>query len=311
MVVQLTILVGNAPDLAGLGYTRIEVWQSIDQGNSFQEVTGPVAAAAVLDSSVAQTTFQMGGRLLKFVIDGGSEVSVDFSDIVSLWTPLQVVNRINEVAAGRASLVGGNQVRLTSPTTGRASSVLVTYSDSPDLGWSADEVVYGLAARVILSGGTRIYSFPDVAGTPDDRYKWRFSANGSNPVSEFSAEVSGQVAPVIDSSNMSVGTAQFYDAMGNPAKTDILIGIDSSPQAIAGGSVSVGSAMKVTSDDTGFLQVTLVRGLKVRIGIIGTSYVREFVVPNATNFDLLAVMATAPDPYTVQITPPQLIRRSM
>lgn len=311
MVVQLTILVGNAADLVGLGYSRIEVWQSKDRGNTFQEITAPVVTAAKLDSAVAQNTFQMGGRLLKLVVDGGTEVSIPFSDIIEQWTPLQVVNRINEVVPSLASVLGGTQVRLTSPSNNRSSSVLVTYSDSPDLGWAADDVAYGLSARIVLSGGTLVYSFPDVAGRPDDRYKWRFSANGSNPVSEFSAPVTGQVAPVLNNALLSVGTAQFYDAAGNPSKTDILVGVDSSPQAIAGGFVSKGSSMKVTSDDTGFLQVTLVRGLKVRVGIIGTSYIREFLVPNAPAFDLLAVMATAPDPYTVQTVPPQLVRRSI
>jgi len=311
MVVQLTILVGNAADLVGLGYTRIEVWQSKDQGNSYQEITAPSAVSAFLDSKDAQTTFQMGGRLLKFVIDGGSEVSVDFSNILEQWTPTQVANRINEVAPGVASVQGGTKVRLTSPTTDRVSSVEVTYNDAADLGWVGGQTAYGLSARLTLNGSIKIYSFPDVAGSPSDRYKWRFSANGSNPISEFSAPVSGQVAPVINNSNLSVGSAQFYDAFGNPMKAQILVGIDSSPQAIAGGSVMQGSSMKVSADDTGFMQLSLVRGLKVRVGILGTSFVREFIVPDAPTFDLLAVMATAPDPYTVQTVPPLLIRRSV
>lgn len=310
MVVQLSILVGNAGDLLGLGYTCIEVYQSIDQGNSFQEVTAPTVQPAVLDSLPASTLFQMGGRLLKFKIDGGAEQSVDFSDIVPAWTPTQVVNRINEVVPSLASVVG-SVVRLTSPSTGRTSSIEITYNDASDLGWTLGQVVYGLSARLFLSGSILIYSFPDQAGSGDDRYKWRFSANGANPISDFSAEVSGQLAPIISASNLSIGMAKFYDQSGQPVKTRILVGIDSNPQSLAGVFVSKGSSLIVDSGDDGFLQVTLMRGAKVRVAIEGTSYIREFIVPNTATFDLLTVMSTAVDPFTVQATIAQLIRRSI
>jgi len=309
MVVQLTILVGNANDLIGLGYTRIEVYQSTDQGNSFQEITAPVISSAVFDSLPALTTFRMGGRLLKLKVDGGVEQSIEFSDLVPLWTTAQVVNRINEVVSGLASVFEDTKVRLTSTTAGRSSSVEITYSDAEDL-FSAG-IKYGKAARITLVNGTYIYSFPDVAGKDTDRYKWRFSANGSNPISDFSAVVSGAVAPIITAGNLSVGTARFYDSAGQPVKTKVLVGMDSSPQAIAGGTVTKGSSTRAESDNEGFLQLTLVRGIKVRIAILGTSFIREFVVPNAASFDLMAVMATAVDPFVVQTTPPQLIRRSV
>lgn len=309
MVVQLTILVGNANDLIGLGYTRIEVYQSTDQGNTFQEVTGPAIASAFLDSLAALTTFQMGGRLLKLKVDGGVEQAISFSDLTPLWSPAQVVNRINEVVPGVASVSGGTKVRLTSPTAGRASSIEVTYCDADDL-FSA-EVVYGKAARITLVNGTFIYSFPDVAGKDSDRYKWRFSANGSSPFSDYSAVVSGAVAPAIAAGNLSVGTARFYDAAGQPSKTRVLVGMDSSPQAISGGTISKGSSMIVDSGDDGFLQLTLVRGIKVRVAIEGTSFIREFIVPNAASFDLLSAMAAAVDPFSIQSVPPLLIRRSL
>lgn len=310
MVVQLSILVGNADDLIGLGYTRIEIHQSIDLGNSYQEVTAPTVQSAILDSLDANTLFQMGGRLLKLKIDGGAEQSIDFSTLLDLWSITQVINRINEVVPSLAS-ANGAKVRLTSPTTGRTSSIEITYSDAADLGWSDFPIVYGKAARIPLVGGTFIYSFPDQAGTGDDRYKWRFSADGVNPISDFSSVVSGQAAPLIGPSNLSVGTAHFYDQSGQPSKTRILVAIDSVPQNVASVFVGKSQALIVDSDDNGFLQVTLIRGAKVRIGIEGTAYVREFVVPNTTSFDLLSVMATATDPFTVQTVPPLLIRRSI
>lgn len=309
MVVQLTILVGNVDDLIGLGYSRIEIHQSIDEGNSYQEVTAAAAQAAVLDSLPAQTTFQMGGKLLKLKVDGGTEQSISFSSLIPFWTATQVANRINEVIGALASVVTTTTVRLTSPTLGRASSIEVTYCDAEDL--FSVGIVYGRAERPTLVSGTLLYTFPDVAGKGTDRYKWRFSANGSNPFSDFSAVVSGSKQPTIPAGSLSVATAQFYDQGGQPIKTRILVGMDSTPQVHGGAFVSRGSSMVVDSDDAGFLQVTLVRGIRCRVAIEGSSYIREFVVPNTPSFDLLTVMATANDPFTVQQVPPSLIRRSI
>lgn len=310
MVVQLSILVGNANDLIGLGYTHIEIHQSTDEGNSFQEVTGAAASAAVMDSTAAQTTFQMGGKLLKLRVNGGAEQSISFSSLIPFWTPTQVVNRINEVVPGLASVFSTWKVRLTSPTTGRASSVEVTYRDALDL-FPTTDIVYGLAARIPLVLNTLLYSFPDVAGKDTDRYKWRFSVNGAGPFSEFSEVVTGQTAPVISAGNLSVGTAKFFDQTGHPIKTRVLIGIGSNPQNLAGSFITKGQSLIVDSDDEGFLQVTLVRGLRCRVAIEGASYVREIIVPNSPSFDLLTVMASSPDPFTVQAVPPLLIRRSV
>jgi hypothetical protein len=310
MVVQLTILVGNVDDLIGLDYSHIEVYQSTDQGNSFQEITASLAQAAVKDSTPAQTMFQMGGKLLKLKIDGGAEQSISFSDLIPLWTPTQVVNRINEVVPGLASVQSVTTVRLTSPTTGRASSVEITYTDALDL-FSATGIVYGKAARVALVGGTLLYTFPDVAGKETDRYKWRFSANGVAPFSDFSEVVSGSVAPTMPAGNLAVAMAQFFDSGGQPKKVRVLVGMDSNPQQSGSAFIVQGPSKVVDSDNNGFLQMTLVRGSRCRVAIEGSTYVREFIVPDVASFDLMSVMAMSPDPFTVQQVPPQLIRRSL
>lgn len=310
MVIQLSILVGNVSDLLGLGYTRIEVHQSTDQGNSYQEITSSAAQSALLESLEANTTFQMGGRLLKLKVDGGTEQSISFSGLIEHWTVLQVVNRINEVVASLAS-VSDTKVLLTSPTSGRTSSIEITYNDAYSLGWTTGQKVFGKSSRITLVSGTFIYNFPDQAGTSDDRYKWRFSANGSNPISEFSNVVSGQTAPSIDASNLSVGTARFYDAGGRPKRTRILVAIDSVPQSLVSVFVTADQPLTIDSDGDGFLQVTLIRGSRVRVAIEGTAYVREFIVPNVSAFDLLTVMSTSTDPFTIQTTPPLLTRRTI
>lgn len=310
MSVQVPILVANADTLVSLGFTRVEVWQSKDDGNSFQEVTASVAAAAFLLSLPALTTFRMGGHQLRVKINGGSEQSISFDPGADTWTPAQVVSRINTVVAGLASLVG-SQVQLTSPTTGRVSSLQVTYCDAHDLFDGASPVVFGLAARPTLVTGTYVYTFPDVAGIATDRYQWRFSANGVNPISAFSKWVYGTSTPLIASNLLSVCAATFIDGAGQPLDTKVIISVLDVPQSIAGFLVSGSKALIYATDENGFMQFTLVRGAKVRAAVENTTFVREFVVPNTATFDLLAVMAAATDTFTIQTVPPLLIRRSI
>lgn len=309
MVVQLSILVANNDSLMGLGYTRIEVWQSTDDGDTYQEVTASTAQAATQDSAPAQTTFDMGGKLLKLIVNGGSEVSISFSALTQYWTPQQVVDRINEVVPGLATLVV-NVVRLTSPTTGRASSLEVTYSDSPNLGLLVGKV-FGRSPRITMVASTLSYLFSDVAGSSTARYKWRYSADGVNPISEFSKYVFGAAVPLIPSGNLAVCSTTFVNLEGQPFKAKVVVVADQNPSLVAGYSVSSMQPLVFTSGDDGFIQFTLVRGARVRVAIEGTAFVREFVVPNAASFDLLTVMAAAPDPFTVQVPPPFLIRRNI
>lgn len=309
MIVQLSITVANVNALVTLGYSRIEIWCSTDQGNSYQEITSSVAAAAVLRSAAAQTTFNMGGKLLKLSVNGSPEVSILFAATPAQWTPTQVVNRINEVVPGLASLDGA-QVKMTSPTTGRVSSLEVTYNDARDLELPAGTKSYGTDPRPTLTLGQLIYTYLDVAGRDDNRYKWRFSANGVNPISDFSARVFGS-APPLSGVPISVGTALFVGLDGRAQKRSIVVVSDRPPAAIAGAAVGNELYVVVSSDDLGFLQVPLVQGAVVRVAIEGTAYVREFTVPATSSFDLLSAMAAAPDPFTIQTTPPFLIRRSI
>ena len=309
MIVQLAITAANVTDLLALGYTRIEIWSSIDQGNIYQEITSSVAAPAVLRSAGAQTTFAMASKLLKLSINGAAEVSILFASTPAHWTPAQVVNRINEVVPGLASL-DGMMVKLASPTTGRVSSLLITYNDAADLALPAGTLSHGTEPRPTFVPGQFIYLFNDVAGHSEDRYKWRFSANGVNPVSEFSARIFGKEPP-LTGVLVSVGTAHFVGLDGRAQKRRIVVVSDRPPAVISGSAVGNELPITVDSDDQGFLQIPLVQGSVVRVAIEGTAYVREFTVPATSSFDLLAVMASAPDPFSIQVPAPFLIRRNI
>lgn len=312
MIAQVPIPVANVTALLTLGYTRIEVWHSGDKGLSFQEITSSAAGPAVLSSNPAVTMFLMGGRQLELQINGGSTQTITFDPMLKFWTPTQVAAQINTVIAGLAS-VSGSQVVLTTSTTGRVSSILIVYNDATDLGWVAGQQVNGTDARIPLINSQLIYLYTDLGGSPSDLYKWRFSADGVNPISVFSLPVNGSAVPL--SSNTVFATATFMDATGQAVQRTVIVASPSAPESIGSPPITTGSELPLTfqSDSNGFLQIPLIVGATVRVAIDGTALVREFVVPgpSGSSFDLLQVMASASDPFTVQVPPPFLTRRSL
>lgn len=311
MVVQLSILVGNVVDLLALGFTHVQVWVSEDEGNSFFEITDAAASAAILDSALPLNNYRLGGKLLKVQVNEGTEYSISFSSLTELWTPAQVVSRIEEVVPGLASVVDG-KVRLTSPTTSRASSLKITYSDGVDLGWSTLPASKGKDARITLLSGTQLYLKTDMAGRSNYRYKWRYSVGSNAPFSDFSSPpVYGKAPETVDPTSLSVATGKFIGMDGKPIKGKLIISTISPPQNLAGFVLANNEPLVIESDDSGYFQLTLVRGLKVRVALEGTAFVREFTVPAAATFDMLQAMADAPDTFTVQVPPPFLVRRSI
>jgi hypothetical protein len=310
MSVQIAITVANAASLVAQGHTRIEVWVSADKGNSYQEITSSTDTAAYLTSSPANTTFDMNGdKLLKFSINGATEQSVTFSGSpVRYWTPLQVMNHINTATATSIASLNGNSVVLTVPSVvGRNTTMLITYNDATDLGFTAGDFTTGTDARITLSGSTFVYTYIDLSGAVDYKYKWRFSANGVNPISDYSSPVNGDTVPY--AVPISIGTAYFVGIDGRPQQRTIIVGVDDVPFVSSGFAVGNELVQTYTSDINGFIQVPLIQGAKIRIGIEGTSYTREIIVPSTSTFDIMAAMATAADPFTIRVPPPFLTRR--
>lgn len=317
MIAQVPIQVANAAALVALGYTRIEIWESDDEGATFNEITSPSVAPAVLTSSPANTMFRMAGTQLELQIGGGATQTVTFSSMLTYWTPTQVANQINLSLTGAVASVSGNSVVITTSGPGRVASINVIYNDAADLGFQAGQVVNGKDVRVTLVGSTFYYLYTDVAGDSDALYKWRFSANGVNPISNFSAVVPGNQPPL--QSNVAFATATFVSSTGIPVSRTVIVASAASPyeQPAGGGNpalvVGDETPLTFTADENGFLQIPMVVGATLRVALDGTTLVREITVPGPAGsaFDLLAVMATAPDPFTVQVPPPFLTRRSL
>lgn len=307
-MLQVSIPASNVADLLDMGYTTIEVYRSDDDGLNYLPITSSTPTPAFLESAAAQTTYRIGGKSVRFEVDGGVEKTVEFPLLTEYFTPALVADTFNAVVADIAAVVG-TKVVLTSPTPGPTSSLVITYSDAHELGFSAGDTARGNASHIDLDLDILLYVYSDVNGFGAARYAWRFSAGGVNPKTKLLGFVQGSVPPA-SGVTTSLCQARFVGLDGKPLKSRIII-VSDAIQLIAGMALGNELPLVVDSDQYGYLEVPLVQGAKVRVAIEGTAYVREFTVPATTTFDLLTTMAAAPDPFTVQVPAPFLIRRSL
>jgi hypothetical protein len=305
LVNVVSIVVGDVATLLDLGFTSIEIYEATLYANESWEITAPAAGPARVVSAKSGF-FRMGGATLTFVRNGGAPQSVSFPDTIIDWTAAQLAAVINDSEPGCASVVDGCLV-LSSITTGRTSSLQVT--SAPTLLGLPAEVVYGTDSRLLLVDGQSVYAYYDVAGASSSRYQWRFSANGSNPISKMSALVSGKTVP-ISGVALSFATARFIGLDGRPAKMTVLVAAENNIN-ISGFTVQEQQTQAFSSDENGYFFIPLVQGARVRIAIEGTSLVRTLTVPNTASFDLMQALSDAPDQFTVQTVPPLLTRRSL
>lgn len=306
-MLQVSIPASNVADLMAMGFTSIELFRSSDEGAHYRPVTSVIAEPAFLATVEAATTFRIGGKEVRFSVDGGAEKSVQFPLLTEYFSPDLVADAFNQVFPNIAAVVG-RKVILASPSSGPNSSLVITYCDAHALGFSAGDTARGTAAHVALNSFVLAYVFSDVNGFEGDRYKWRFSAGGANPKTELLGPVQGSVPPA--GVLTSLCQARFVGMDGKPLKSRIII-VSDAVQSISGMAFGNELPLVVDSDRYGYLEVPLVQGAKVRVAIEGTAFVREFTVPGTPTFDLLQVMAAAPDPFSVQVPTPFLIRRSL
>lgn len=179
---------------------------------------------------------------------------------------------------------------------------------SDDRGGTWRELTAPPAVRLDLIEGTSLYNYYDTTGYKTSRYKWRFSANGVAPFSTYSQNVDGRPLPIAGAL-LALGMARFIGIDGRPIQKTIIVAPESD-QVVAGYTVDR-DAMTFTSDENGVLQIPLVQGARVRIGIEGNNVVKVITVPATDNFDLLEALSEAPDMFTVQTVAPMLTRRNV
>lgn len=313
-LVSLNIHIDRLNDVLAF-YDRIQVHRSTTGvGGAYTEITDAAGPTAAQVDGTASGPFALDGLTLDLTIDSIA-VPVVFSgtDPLDLAT---VLTQINAAVSSVASEVptDTDKVRLTSTTTGTGSSILVTGSAAAtELGLATTQV-NGKIARIILVVGTTDYQFLDLDGADSYFYKTRYSITTNPAVSSFSDPRQGVIDGVVvaPAGELIAAELSLLDGVGKPVigrKVRFVLqttkAVDTTAyQAIPG----VDANVFVTTTATGFATINLLKGALYKMIIEGTSFIREFTVPDSGPFDVLALVGSAPDPFDIVQAPARPIK---
>ena len=315
MLISLDIHVDRLDDVLSI-FDQIEVWRSIvGSSGPYYEITddnGPIAA--IIDGT-EEGTFTLNGLGLEVSIDGAASQTVTFLGTKPLDLAT-VISQINAVMPGLASEVptSTDRLRITSSLTGTGAALLVTAgAAATELGLGTDKV-NGRAARVSIVDPTSDYNFKDLDGLESYFYKTRYSSTFTNTVSAFSDPRQGSVDTVIPLANLSKATMWIVTGEGKPVVARCIRFVPMDVKNIAAGDYWVipgkDARTVAVTNESGYAEIYLLRGSTYRVFFEGTSYGREFIVPDQTEFDLLALVGTSPDPFDIVQAPARPIKVS-
>lgn len=245
--------------------------------------------------------YDVAGKTLKIFVDQEARVDILFSGLGELTVP-QVVDQINTALGGTIASDVGNALVLTSTVTGTGSRIeLVDGSANAVFGFSDGERDIGEEAHVLLQAGVSAYTFIDKDGESGYFYKAQFFNTSTLLASSDSSPFEGDVGTLISAGNLSTVKVNLVDGRGVALEgQEISFYPHQDLLEVEGYQVALARApISIRTNNAGYAEVTLVRGLKVKVVFEGTSLIRDITVPDATEFNLLTVMGAAPDPFDV------------
>lgn len=315
-IVEFSIHI-DRPDLQVALYDRIQVWRSATQNGSYLDITADAPQAATLDGVIAGP-WNLNGKTLTVVLDGGDPINIDFVGVDPI--PLiDILSQINGVIPGFASEVPTDtgRVRLTSSIVGTQSAITLSGNAASVLGVSTTKV-NGRGARPLLSINTEDYSFRDYDGDSSFWYKTRMYSSVTGAVSSFTVPQNYGTGSALTGSLVVTGKVALADLTGKPIVGRRIIFVPVQPQVVndggSGGGTNYGimpsvNRIEIVTDANGKASTLLVKGQRMKVFLEGTTFQREFVVPT-TDFDILTVASVQPDPLDIVNTPPFPIRVS-
>lgn len=311
-VVNLRIQVDDLPSTLQL-YNKIQVWRSVNGSDgTYVEITSDSPSPAELVASLSGP-YALSGKTLSIVINGADPTVVVFAgpDPVPLTL---VVDELNLASPGIAGLTTSNHLQLTSPLPGTGSSLAVTGNAAAVLGLPSS--ASGTGARILMGNINTIYMFTDLAGAQTYYYKTRFYSSVTRAVSTFSSPMQGLPGVILPSDVLVLCSINLVNALGEPVVGRRVILVPTEAELIKNhltdtsyGMLPGADRITLTTDGAGHAEARLIVGATFRAFFEGSGYSREFVVP-ADPFDLLTVLSTKPDPFSIVQAPPFSIRES-
>lgn len=310
-VVKLKIEVQQIDNVISL-FDTIRVWRSeTGEAGVYSLITADTAEAATVLGTVL-SPFTVNGKTLTFKVDEGAEQTVTFASPDPVAAQF-LLDEINTQATGATATEEGGALRLSSDTTGTASTLEITGGSAlTDLGLSVGTVT-GKDAHVDLQVGVDTYYYDDESWADGYFYKTQYYNSTNGSFSDLSDPREGGVGTIVSSTDLILATIDMADLEGKPlAEQTIVFNLVPSPLLEVTDIAILGPAIEVETDSLGHAEVSLVRGALVDVVFIGTGVVRRITVPTTgTSFDLMGAVASADDNFQIQVPDiPQAIRRS-
>jgi len=313
MSVTIRVSVSGIDDVL-LSFTVLRIKRSttgIDGTYSLLTADSPAAATLTAPNS---GSYNVAGKTLQLVIDQGAQVDILFSGLDPLTTA-QVVDQVNAALGDSVAGEVSNTLKLTSTQTGTISVVeIVGGSAAAEFGWSGGERDIGEDAHVDLQAGIPSYTYTDNDGQRGYFYRAQFYNPSNGLASADSEPFEGDVGTLVSSGTLSLVKVDLVDARGIAVPDqEITFYPQHELLSVEGFQVALNRApITIKTNNSGHAEVSLMRGLKVRVVFEGTSIIRAIEIPDDPVTNLLTVMGLSPDPFDIkQVRFPTAPRRTL
>lgn len=292
-------------------FDRIEVWRSrLTEAGPWEEITGPSWAPANLVAGGTGSAPQLAplvGRVLTLQVNEFPEFSCTFTgtDPIALGS---IASQIQAASNGLVVATAGTVIDIDTVQPGAAAVLKVIGGDAvPILGLSSVEptsLAFGQDPRIPLAIGTETYQYTDPHGSSSYWYRTRLRNSTTGLTGEFSSPIPGTVTTALDPSNLVLGEVRLVDVSGRAmANRRILLDVPNQYLRVSSSTV-FGYRFELLTDTSGYASVQLVRGLRLRLTVAGSSMVRDITAPTDSGvgaFDLFdPTYSTGEDIWKVQ-----------
>jgi hypothetical protein len=287
--------------LASFNVIRVKRSTTTEDGvYSLLTANAPIAATLTAPNA---GNYTVAGLVLQLEYDSSAQIDVTFTGGAPL-TAADVAAQINTAVGVVVAYDDAGTLRLTSPTTGTISRVeIIGGSSLTEFGWTAGDRDIGEDAHVLLQADQSLYNYQDNDGSGDYYYKVQYFNTSNNLASADSDAFKGEPGTIVGAENLSLAKVDLVDGSGI-AVSEQDITLWSVYEVVEVDAFVAGIQRKpiatITTDSAGHAEILLVRGLRVKVVFEGTSIIREFVVPDTDEFDLLDELSDSPDPFDVK-----------
>lgn len=271
---------------------------------TYSFLTANTATPAFLRATL-HGTYDVAGKTLQMYVDREALSSITFPGLVPLTTS-QVAAQINAVLGATIATDDSNYLKLTSTHNGTISRIeIVGGSAAPSFGFADGTRAIGKDPNVALQADIANYTYLDNDGQAGYYYKAQFYNTSTSLESNDSAAFEGDVSTLVDADKLSLVKVDLVDARGiSVPNQEISFYPEHELFSVQDFQVALNrSPITIKTNNAGHAEVSLVRGLKVKVVFEGTGVIRSITIPNTPETDLLGVMSTAPDPFSVDILP--------